>query len=336
MQISKTLFMFKRFLTDLSENKSIIIQPDTSQELNNYYILFSEEQINRRGGNKPLKFDDQGILQIHSYIDIKVGKGYYYYPITIGQYALAVFHAYLKTKSQEKKEHFLKIALWFYNNRTDDPQNGTYWETTVPKPEYKVFSPWKSAFAQSRALSVLLRAWQLTGNIDYLEVCKKALIPFTLDIEEDGVTANKKKGYPFYEEYVADAPTMVLDGHMFSLFGLYDFMRAIPENLDKENHLLAKKLFNDGISSLEHWLPKFDMGFWMCFNYCQMDHYPEIDPCTIGYSRLVRTQLDILFKLSGQPILKKYHDKLQKYDSWLNILRMYPIKYNALKKLKRI
>ncbi|MCK5076947.1 MAG: hypothetical protein KAR38_11260, partial [Calditrichia bacterium] len=33
---------------------------------------------------------------------------------------------------------------------------------------------------------------------------------------------------PFYEEYTAEYPTLVLNGHIFALFGICDFVRAFP------------------------------------------------------------------------------------------------------------
>lgn len=82
-------------LTDFNENKHLAICTDNkSTELTYYYFLFEEDKINTRGGNHPFQFDEAGIPLVHSYIDVVDGKGYYYYPITIGQYALAVFHSF--------------------------------------------------------------------------------------------------------------------------------------------------------------------------------------------------------------------------------------------------
>jgi hypothetical protein len=335
--LKKVVFFYKRFKTDLKENINIPIVDDKNELLSRYYINFDPKAVNSRGGNSPFQFDENGVPMIMPYIDVpKEQRVYSYYPITIGQFALAIYHSYIDTKSEEKKKHFLRIANWFYDNRTEDEEHGVYWLSKVPKPEYKVFKPWKSAFSQSRGLSILLRAWQLTGDEKYLEVCKKALIPFTYDISEGGVSVDREKGETFYEEYVAEMPTRVLDGHGFSLFGLYDFVRAVPKSLDEESHLLAKKLFDEGIQGLEKQLPKFDMGFWMLFNRCPLAHYPKKDPCTIGYLRLVTAQLKILDSMVESEIFKNYIKKMIRYDNLFSILRMYPIKFLALKKLNRI
>ena len=119
------------------------------------------------------------------------------------------------------------------------------------------------------------------------------------------MTAHLKAGLPFYEEYVAAEPTMVLDGHFFSMMGILDFIRAVPHGLDSDHHDLAKQIFDEGIASLNHWLPKFDMGYWVRFNYCRMSHYPAIDPCSKSYMRLVLAQLDLFYRITGHDFLKE-------------------------------
>jgi len=330
--------MLNKLWNDFKRPKKLYPIPEnlTSPKLDYYYFKFSENELLDGTHQALLKtFDEDGIPLNTSYIDVEDSK-LHYYPISIGQYGLAVFHSYLDTKSEEKKFYFLKIAEWFFNNVTIDEKLGAYWLTDVPKPEYKVLGAWKSAFSQSRAISILLRAWQLTENEKYLDLAKKAIIPFTFDITDGGVSANQKSGFPFFEEYVASEPTMVLDGHIFSMFGLYDFVRTVTEDLDSKHHNLAKSLFEDGIKSLVHFLPEYDIGFWLRFNLCQMDHYPKIDPCTIGYIRLVNLQLKILYKITGKEFVSDFQKKITDYDNIYNIIKMYSIKYKALKTLNRL
>ncbi|MBU1679649.1 MAG: D-glucuronyl C5-epimerase family protein, partial [Bacteroidetes bacterium] len=271
---------------------------------------------------------ENGVPLNTSYVDVAEPR-LHYYPISIGQYSLAVYNSYVETGSEEKKEHFMRIADWFVINAVQGSNLGAYWLTEIPKPEYKVFSPWKSAFTQSRAISVLLRAWQITNEEKYLSIAASALNPFKFDISQGGVSVIRNST-KFYEEYVAAEPTLVLDGHIFSMLGLYDFIRAVPENQ------LAKDLFNDGINALIKFLPEFDMGYWLRFNLCQMEHYPQIDPCTIGYLRLVLIQLKLLYEITKNDEFIKYYNKFKRYDKPGNILRMYLVKYKALKKLNRL
>lgn len=338
MKVSnKYLFFLQRIIKDLFKpNKFMLAQDMVSRDLGEYYLVFEENAlIYQKGGQASLTFDEKGIPMIFTYIDVK-DKDTAYYPITAGQYALAVYHTWLRTQSAEKKAHFLRIADWFMEQAVADEKLGVYWLTDVPKPEYKVFTPWKSAFSQSRGLSVLLRAWQISGNEAYLETATKALIPYTIDLRDGGVASWLKEGWPFYEEYTASSPTMVLDGHNFSLLGVMDYIRAVPADLDPAGHEMAQNIFRRGIDSLIHWLPQYDLGWWLRFNLCKMPHYPPIDPCTVNYFRLVLMQLELLRQISGREELDTFVQDFRKHDRIHNILRMYLVKYKALKQLKRL
>jgi hypothetical protein len=332
MRTKNLKFMARRFISDLTNHSTYSITEDNNNsQLKDYYFQFEEnpEKLNKL----IVQFDDNGIPLNTSYIDVEKTK-IHYYPISIGQFGLALFSSYVRNNDKSKKNQFINIAEWFMQNVIQDEKIGAYWLTDVPKPEYKVNKPWKSAFVQSRALSILLRAWQLTGDEKYFAICSQALRPYTIDILDDGVSAHQKDGHPFYEEYVASEPTMVLDGHLFSLFGVYDYLRAVPKS--DQSYSLAQKIFSDGVDSLDYWLPKFDLGYWVRFNYCQMDHYPKIDPCTINYLKLVIAQLNIINQLSPGHKLKEYINKFHSYDNKSNYLRMYPVKYKALKQLRRL
>lgn len=327
MTPKKVCFMIKKFADDIKKTGDpyVISSELQSQKLGRFYFLFDEnpEKLNKLITN----FDEEGIPLNSAYVDVEEPR-LHYYPISIGQYALAVFNSYADSEMPSKKAHFMRIVKWFMNNKTEDEKCGIYWLTDISKPEYKINEPWKSAFTQSRAISVLLRAWQVTENNEFLETAEKALIPFTLDITEGGVSAFTDKG-KIFEEYVAAEPTMVLDGHIFSLLGLYDFYRAT------KNHQ-AKVLFDEGIESLIDWLPEYDMGYWLKFNMCKMEHYPETDPCTIGYLRLVTLQMKLLYKITQRDDFVTFYEKFKSYDSFKNIIKMYPVKYRALKKLNRL
>ena len=329
----KKVFMVKKLLRDLnsfpSESNYFI-----TKNLDYYYFKFIDnpKKLNRLIST----FDEKGVPINKAYIDVKNGKPHYY-PISIGQYGLAVFHSWLASKSQEKKQLFLNIADWFANHCISDEKLGNYWLTEVPKPEFKVFEPWKSAFSQSRALSILLRAWQMTGESNYLKLAAKALNPFTIPIDRGGVAVDLTEEMAFYEEYVAEKPTRILDGAMFSLFGVYDFIRATKELKEwEESNELAKEIFRKGVNGLKYWLPKFDMGYWVFYNRCEIEGYPQNDPCTIGYLRLVSAQLEIMANLTDEKFFKEYSFKFKGYLKPWKILKMYREKFIALKKLNRL
>ena len=150
-----------------------------------------------------------------------------------------------------------------------------------------------------------------------------------ITVSEGGVTSLTEWG-PFYEEYTAEVPTLVLNGMIFSLCGVYDFLRVFPKNA------LAKRLFDEGIQTLVAILPEYDLGFWSRYNLCRVDWYPAVDPATVNYQRLHVVQLGLLYALTRRDIFRDYADRFREQDTFRNMIRMYRVKYSALKRLDRV
>lgn len=334
MKIKNSLFMIKKLVRDLNYRPFVINKANKSTILTNYYFHFPVDisKLNRLITD----FDENGVPLNSTYIDVKEKK-LHYYPISIGQYGLAIWQRFIQTNSENDKRIFLSILNWFEKNGILHYSLGLIWETDVPKPEYHVFLPWKSAFSQSRAISILLRGWQLTGKKKYYDLARLALMPFLKETNSGGVAVGLLEKKTIYEEYVAKKPVRILDGAIFSLFGVYDFIRVSKNKKEfAEDNKLAVEIFNRGILGLKYWLPHYDSGFWVFYNRCEIAGYPKNDPCTIGYLKLVIKQLNILFDLTGDEFFEHYSNKWKKYLRVKNILKMYKEKFIALREMNRL
>lgn len=331
MNLKKKLFMANKFLADLRSLKERYAIPDDlhGPQLGYYYFVFREQRL-QAGKDQALikKFDANGIPINKTYIDV-TDKDYVYFPISIGQMGLAIFHTWLDSQKESDRQRFLKFVDWFYDNAEVSDRLGARWMTDVRLPQYHNPGPWQSAFSQSRGLSILLRGYQLTGDEKYAALAEKALIPFTLAVKDGGVTSFTQWG-PYYEEYTSTEPTMVLNGKIFALCGLHEYTRVFPENP------LARRLFDEGLETLAKVLPEYDLGFWSRYNLCRAPWHPDIDPATIAYQRLHVNQLTMLHRLSGREIFERYAKIFADQDTLFNAVRMYAIKYRALKKIGRL
>jgi len=331
-KLQKLFFMFQKLKRDLERwrEPGYAIEGDFhSAELGVYYFNFEEERV-RNGKDQALivDFDKNGIPLNRTYVDVG-GDGLVYFPISIGQLGLAVFHTYLTTKSEEDRAQFLHFADWFVEHADVSDRLGARWLTHVPLPAYRNPGPWQSAFSQGRGISILLRAYQLTNEMKYAELANQALKSFEIPVSDGGVTSFTEWG-PFYEEYTSEVPTLVLNGKIFALCGLYDFVRVFPN--DDE----ARSLFDAGIGTLEKILPKYDLGYWSRYNLCGADWYPEVDPATIHYQKLHRIQLDMLNKIEQNDVFQRYSQRFGQQLDLRNVLKMYRVKYRALKKIGRL
>ena len=270
-----------------------------------YYLDFSSKY------DYPGEFDKDGIpvYQHHS-------QGKFYHPIVICQYALGLFETLQTSASQTEKirSDFIKQADWLINNGITFKEKGFIWEINYDITEYGIIKPWYSAMAQGEAMSVLIRAYLISGKQDYAEAAKKALFPFTLEVNDGGLI-NYFHSHPVYEEYPSPVHTVgVLNGYIFSLFGLFDLSRFIDDKL-------AGELFSKGVNSLKELLPFYDIGYWS--QYYLFDH-PGNYPASFTYHMLVVEQLKALSIITKEEIFNKFSAK------WLNYSNNYFNRTRAL------
>jgi len=117
---------------------------------------------------------------------------------------------------------------------------------------------------------------------------------------------------------------------IFALCGVYDFVRTHP------GYALSREIFDEGVETLVRLLPRYDLGFWSRYSLCEADFHPEIDPATIGYHYLHIVQLKLMFRLTGREKFQEYARRWESYINLSNILKMYKLKYSALRKMNRL
>ena len=115
---------------------------------------------------------------------------------------------------------------------------------------------WHSAMAQGHAISLLTRLYRATNNTKYLESAKKALNIFEIESYKNGVKAILFDKYIWYEEYPTVPSIFVLNGFIYSLFGLYDLSKACQDNICQK----SGQFYDEGIRSLESALSIYDSG----------------------------------------------------------------------------
>ncbi|AVP66161.1 hypothetical protein C3B64_18705 [Clostridium botulinum] len=256
---------------------------------------------------KELKFDNEGMPKV------KYGEGYYYNPVTLAQYSLSVYGEYLK--GENTKENFLKIAdklLTLQDSRGGFLYN-FQWRYYLNNYDYK--PGWVSAMAQGQALSVLARAYEITGNKKYLEAGNKALNFLITPISKGGVMANlgslssSLKNNIIFEEYISHVPTYTLNGFMFSLLGLYDWANVDDSN--KKN--TAEKYFNEGIKSLTQILKYYDIGGFTCYDLGYITKNREKPHIAVNYHGVHIYLLNALYSITNDRILYDYYKLWKAY-----------------------
>src|SRR2546430_5309835 len=98
------------------------------------------------------------------------GDSSQYHPTIIAHYALAHWNQYLTANDEHHRSAFLTQARWFVEHEVRISDDGGIWPVSLPHPDVRGGGSWLSATAQGGALSVLVRAFQLTGEDTFLSL----------------------------------------------------------------------------------------------------------------------------------------------------------------------
>lgn len=206
--------------------------------------------------------------------------------------ALGNWNAAMIFNDKESLEKFRLWANWFLKNQTDGK-----WQWSFDLPSRNQKAPWISGLTQSLGISVLLREYQLSGDKRYLDAATNALKWINKPISEGGIRFKTSRG-AWYEEYPDAAnPSHILNGHMWALFGIWDYYRVTGSRL-------AKTMFDDGVSALAAEIHKYDIGYWSV--YAQTN---RVDTVTGAYQQFIIEQLRVIYAITGETSFEKIADK---------------------------
>lgn len=182
-----------------------------------------------------------------------------FHPTVIAQYALAHWNAYIATGDHKHREAFIIQANWLsaHESRLSDDRGG--WPMPFLSYRYNALNPWLSALTQGNCISVLVRAYRLTGEEVFLQVARRAVRTFELDIKEGGVSSSVGENGIFFEEVAACPPAHILNGHILALFGLYDYVALTDDPSISE-------LIQRSLVTLDTLIDEFDTGYWSYYD----------------------------------------------------------------------
>jgi len=175
--------------------------------------------------------------------------------IPVAQAALGYWE--LRQEGHAVERPFLMLADWLVDRAEEGPA-GLAWYSSLALPKYDLEPGWPSAMGQSEAISVLLRAHELTGERHYLETASAALEVMTLEVSEGGVL-RRIDGHLVLEEYATRRPLAILNGWIFSLFGLHELAQVTGD-------ARARDLFWESREGLLALLPRYDIGWWSLYS----------------------------------------------------------------------
>jgi len=259
-------------------------------EIHGYYndltnkVLLDKEALD--GQKLPVTYDDNGKQVI--------------FATTIFQYGLGCYDLILQTNEEIYKSQFKHCLDWAVKNQ--DANGG--WNISEFAGDN---SPYGS-MAQGEGVSLLLRGYVLFKESIYLDLAKKAIDLMISPLEKGG-TARYFNGKEVVFMEFMDTPC-VLNGWIFSLFGLYDFL--IVNNDSRYSEIYAKS-----ISTLKEYMDKFDNQYWSNYNEKGMVSSPF-------YHKLHIAQLSAIELIDSDDTWKTFKNRFINYQQKkLNRIRAF-------------
>lgn len=214
-------------------------------------------------------------------LNLAEGK-FTYFPVAIFQYGFGCYDLWLQTKDNLYIRKFLQCVEW---TKEHQDEKGRWNNFSHYCPE----TPFGS-MAQGEAASLLVRAYGYTKEQKYLDAAKRALDFMLLPIEDGGTT--KYLGDDAYlMEYTFKG--MVLNGSIFSWWGLYDYVLATGDNGN------YREAMDKTLKSLIKVLPQYKCAYWSMYSEDGLISSPF-------YHNLHVAQMQAMYQLTGEPIFDEY------------------------------
>jgi heparosan-N-sulfate-glucuronate 5-epimerase len=263
-------------------------------ELGEYYMLFSAK------ADYAGHHDSSGIPMLNYHGQI----GLQYNPIAIAQWGLGNYNLHKQAPSPEREPRFLAAGDWLCTRLDKNPHGLWVWNHHFDW-EYRTTlkSPWYSGLAQGQGISLLVRAHTATGEGRYLDAATRAFQSFLAPTDQGGVAFTAKNGDLWFEEYIVSPPTHILNGFIWTIWGVHDYFLATGDPS-------ARELFARAVATLRTNLPRYDLGFWSLYEESGTRLPMLASPF---YHRLHIVQLRVMHRLTGDKIFADYADRWETY-----------------------
>lgn len=261
-----------------------------AHQLGEYYMLFAQK------ADYSSHRDSAGIPMLNYHGKI----GLQYNPIAVAQWGLGNYNLLCQTQSDERKRRFLAASNWLCAH-LEPNSHGTWtwnhhfdWEYRSP-----LKAPWHSGLAQGQGISLLVRAYRETGAAIYLEAAQRAFTSFLRPTRDGGVTFTDRRGNLWFEEYIVSPPTHILNGFIWTAWGVHDYFLATQDKA-------ARDLFEQAVLTLRTNLDRYDLGFWSLYEQAGTLLPMVASPF---YHQLHVVQLRVMHRLTGVSTFAQFADK---------------------------
>jgi hypothetical protein len=221
-------------------------------------------------------------------------------PVDLAQRALGFWELGLEGvagATDRFEEHCERLAA-----DAERAPDGMRWPYHVPVRKYDLRPPWYSAMAQAQVASAFVRLHVLRGDDRAAQIAVDAVGPLLGNAPEFVTTIAEG---PVLEELPTEAPSHVLNGWIFALWGLRDVAVGL-------GHTEAHARYTESLDCLRRNLHRYDVGWWTRYSL-----YPHRLPDLAKpfYHQLHIDQVDVVYRLSGIAEFDDARRRWKRYDT---------------------
>lgn len=227
-------------------------------------------------------------------------------PVAIVNYGLFEYGLYLNDKSEKRLLIIKAVSDWLVSNQMENGcwiENFDYYCHNV---SVWLNDGWISGMCQGEAIALLCRCYSLTNEPKYLIAAKAALQCFERDISNCGVLSSFN-GIAVYEEYPTSPGVHVLNGFIYSLFGLYDLWASYGDTK-------AGELFKKGVDSVKRLLPYYDDSRISHYDLGHITASPRKININYKYHILHIKLLKNLYSVTNEETFLFFAEKWEKFN----------------------
>jgi hypothetical protein len=249
-------------------------------------------------------------------------QGLHYFPVNIAQYGFMLHADWVESKDPSTLgtlEACLDVL-----DATGSARDGAFvWWHQSYEPKYGIQPPWASAMAQGEAISLYLRMHQALGRRAYLDTAWRAYRFLAVPWSDGGVRRYDADGNLWLEEFPSEPPSFVLNGFIYTLFGLYDLYRVTGDHGVKQD-------IDACLRTLAANLHRFDAGYWSLYDLRRRELVRYY------YQKNVHVpQMAVLHRLTGDPLFERYRRTWEAQITPLNHL-FVQVMYRVRPRLDRL
>jgi hypothetical protein len=230
------------------------------------------------------------------------------HPVAYAQYGISALLEYQKTGNQLWLNRAIRQGQQLIAIHTE--RSGSWWfPYRFPWTYYTrtLTAPWYSGMAQGEVLSLFVRLAEATNNPVWDNAADHTVTSFTQPHSTTAPWASLVIDHHLYfEEYAGNQPPLlVLNGHIFALFGLYDYWRHTG------SATAANLVDGAATTVLERILPAVRVVGGVSYYCVQADYCQSPLWQNPNYHPIHSWQLDTLARLTGDT----------RFSDWATLLR---------------